>query len=827
MLTRKNVAAGILIVVSTLTFVAGAAQAENKNVITIPKLDGIKIDGDLSDWGDRGYRVEYMMGDRLEPVAPGNCGVKMRYAWDDKGLLVAFDVTDDEPKVDGDSVRITLVRVAEDGSYRFTVSMSADANNPTRIETRRQAGYGLPGKDTPGEAVMNKTARGFVTEMRISLENLGLEPKEGTAFEPLVRVVDVDKGQLKETLTWQPRVVDTETGRCVMVLGKTTSQPQVIDVMSEMSRPTSWHVIVAGPKELAGKKVVIEASGRKVAESQMEARLGQAMADVTIPVTYGQGKMTATATVAGKYNAAFPLEDADVARASAIQGMNVEFEPYCFSGVRFPKCDLGDWALAEKLLGKYKIDVTYYDPNYTKVENSTYPGRYGVVIEITPEKGPKLISYRTICKLKTSERLWNMQADAKARLPFALGLDEQTVARHSEELGSYLWGALQDNGRSDGAVLLAGIDEAKGKNIPADELYGWSQEQDRRWWLGFKRKTLGLDKIYDKPFECPRKVEGLKATVVHEGTLADAGMKADAVEKIDAACKEWVANSDQEFSVCIVRHGAVVLNKGYGMRDGKPLSPDERNWMASITKLMSSTLMMEFVDQGLVVQDERVDKYLPQLRGIKVKKPLTIRRLYNHTNGMEWVNGWDTDHDFEEKVAECYPLLGVGKEYSYNGNGFALGGKVMESISGEALPALYRKHLLRPLGCTNTRVIDTAGSTMSTPMDMAKIGQMLLNKGAYGDMRFFSEETFAKMLPLNLTPMVERGTTREYGMGCIWYPDDGLGKGVFGHGAASAAVLRICPEYDMVIVVCRNRGGANQDKYQPQFFKVVVAGIEK
>jgi CubicO group peptidase (beta-lactamase class C family) len=104
---------------------------------------------------------------------------------------------------------------------------------------------------------------------------------------------------------------------------------------------------------------------------------------------------------------------------------------------------------------------------------------------------------------------------------------------------------------------------------------------------------------------------------------------------------------------------------------------------------------------------------------------------------------------------------------------------------------------------------------------------MLLNRGAYGDMRFFNEETFQKMLPQNLTPLIGRKTAREYGMGTVWYRDEGLGNGVFGHGAASSAVLRICQDHDMVIVICRNRGGTNQDKYQKRFFRTVVEGIEK
>ena len=39
----------------------------------------------------------------------------------------------------------------------------------------------------------------------------------------------------------------------------------------------------------------------------------------------------------------------------------------------------------------------------------------------------------------------------------------------------------------------------------------------------------------------------------------------------------------------------------------------------------------------------------------------------------------------------------------------------------------------------------------STPMDMARFGQMLLNRGGYGGYHFFSPETFEAMMPRPLS----------------------------------------------------------------------------
>jgi CubicO group peptidase (beta-lactamase class C family) len=309
---------------------------------------------------------------------------------------------------------------------------------------------------------------------------------------------------------------------------------------------------------------------------------------------------------------------------------------------------------------------------------------------------------------------------------------------------------------------------------------------------------------------------------VRPGTLADAGVKEGTAEKLDALLQEWAANDDQPFAVCIVRKGVIVLHKAYGTRDGKPMTVDTKSWMASITKTMSATLMMMLVDEGLVQLDDPVDKFLPALRGIQVDKTLTLRHCYTHTGGMnKFPTSDDELADFEERVADYYPHLRVAKEWAYNGQSYALAGKVVEAVSGEALPLFYKKHLLDPLGCTGTDVIATHADAYSIPLDMAKIGQMLLNRGAYGQWRFFSPQTFEEMLPRNLSYILGPDAKRTFGIGLDGTADR------FGHGAASAATFNVDRNLELVVVMTRNKMGKNQDKYNGKFWEALKASIVK
>ncbi len=147
-------------------------------------------------------------------------------------------------------------------------------------------------------------------------------------------------------------------------------------------------------------------------------------------------------------------------------------------------------------------------------------------------------------------------------------------------------------------------------------------------------------------------------------------------------------------------------------------------------------------------------------------------------------------------------------------------------ISGETLPDFFKNHLLDPLGCENTEVEDASGGAQSVPLDMAKIAQMLLQKGKYGHMQFFSEKTFEQMLPVKVEA-ANPPWDGYYGIGTGFFKGDGLGEGTFGHGAASSAYVRIDPENDLVVIMTRSARGTNFSKYSGDFFKLIMDSLEK
>ena len=99
----------------------------------------------------------------------------------------------------------------------------------------------------------------------------------------------------------------------------------------------------------------------------------------------------------------------------------------------------------------------------------------------------------------------------------------------------------------------------------------------------------------------------------------------------------------------------------FGTLDGKKVTRETQTWVASLTKLMTGTLMMLFVDQGLVGLDDPVKKFLPEFDR-EVATDLTIRHLFTHTNGFSARGTWGGDRNpsLENVIGQYLPYL-LGK----------------------------------------------------------------------------------------------------------------------------------------------------------------------
>ena len=813
-----------------------ASEPDDAPLFDIPKLKNIVIDGNPNDWDGHGYCVNILsaMGPR-QPTS--DFDVNFRLGWDERGLLALVRVCDDihvEHNEDEflwkrDSLEFFIAPSwgAHD-VVKVTLSPGLDNDHPWlryHFENNRDSGE-LEEEELSIQAVRSKTTRlspGYVLEVLLPWKNLKIDPKNGHEIAFQIYARDFDSREHKSFSLWhsQPGVSNTTAKMNRLRLSNKTSSAVRAVAQGDYDGFSYAHVRLTGEKSLAGTRVKINDVDRTLATTQWIASDGWSVADIYLPMlpleqSYGR------LTVPVEHGAELYIELGNVGekRAKALMTEELNFDPYVFSGNQFPKCqfDRPQWIRA--LLGPYSLKTTFYDAHGNRVLYPEEPGRYGAVIEINPDKGRVQRRFRTLFRSPENFSWWHGTVPISIEFPPELGIKPQIAAEHVVDINEYLRLRMGDDciQKQGAAILLAGLYEARSESGTVgrhNDVYAL----DRQWWIDLRRKLYAMEP--PKQLLRPSLIVGEPARTLREGTIQEAEIRPGSIEKIDWLCREWEDDSDEAFAVCLVRHGVVFFHKAYGQRYGKSMSVDTRSWMASITKMLSASLVMMFADQELLSLDDPIDRYLPAFRGIEVKTPLTLRHLLTHTNGL-W--GWGNDEsDFDEIIAGYYPYLEVGKRVAYNGSGIALSGKIMEAITGKVLPKLYKEHLLDPLGCTNTDVNDTSGRSFSIPLNIAKVAQMLLNRGAYETQRFFSETTFEKMIPGKLTQVLGPSTNVERGLGLVWMDKD---KKVFGHGAASSATLQIDPGNDLIVIITRNAAGENFGRYYHPFLRAVYESLD-
>ena len=166
--------------------------------------------------------------------------------------------------------------------------------------------------------------------------------------------------------------------------------------------------------------------------------------------------------------------------------------------------------------------------------------------------------------------------------------------------------------------------------------------------------------------------------------------------------------------VSVVKDGQVLFQKGYGYADfeaKKPVLPDQTLFRpGSISKLFTTTAVMQLVEQGKLDLDRDVNEYLDFEIPKTYPEPVTLRQLLTHTAGFE-----DTLKNlFVAHVSDMKPLrvylvnempariFPPGKVPSYSNYGFTLSGYIVERVSGENFERYIENHILKPLRMTNS-----------------------------------------------------------------------------------------------------------------------------
>jgi CubicO group peptidase (beta-lactamase class C family) len=182
--------------------------------------------------------------------------------------------------------------------------------------------------------------------------------------------------------------------------------------------------------------------------------------------------------------------------------------------------------------------------------------------------------------------------------------------------------------------------------------------------------------------------------------------------------------------------------------------------LASITKAIVGLGIGKLVAEGRIASiDDPVSKYLPEFKG-GGREAITVRHVLEHSTGLK------TERPFGLEVQQAYSALasaisaepsgeppGIGGQYDNRGMQLLCG--VIRSVTREDVQDYMRREIFDPLGITRMEwARDRSGASYChagiamMPMDLVKIGILVMARGQYADRRIIPERWFDLALPL-------------------------------------------------------------------------------
>lgn len=290
------------------------------------------------------------------------------------------------------------------------------------------------------------------------------------------------------------------------------------------------------------------------------------------------------------------------------------------------------------------------------------------------------------------------------------------------------------------------------------------------------------------------------------------------------------------------------FNEAVGYADGKKelANRDNQFKIASITKTMTATVILQMQEEGKLKITDSVSKYLSDIKYARINEihyfkkkaygnSLTIQQLLQHTSGLAdiftdaafrfYVNlyfnkkqNWDP-----EKLMKRYYKYALNKDahfapdsgYYYSDVNYFLLGLIIEKVSGQKLAQQFRTRIFEPLKMTQTyfeyyesptgegktahsylgkrnitKTLNTSydwagGGVVSTTSDLAVFLKALFNGNLY------HQESTLQAMTRMLPHTSQSGRVSYYGLGLYQYTFNG--DIFYGHGGFWGSLIAYCP----------------------------------
>ncbi len=204
-------------------------------------------------------------------------------------------------------------------------------------------------------------------------------------------------------------------------------------------------------------------------------------------------------------------------------------------------------------------------------------------------------------------------------------------------------------------------------------------------------------------------------------------------------------------SLAIIQDGRKIYTKGYGFADlsnGREVNADLTGFrIASVTKTLTATAVMQLVEKGLLDLHTPIDEYLPDRNfSFLGDQSITMHHLLTHTAGFDLTDTGDAALKSEDVIPierlVRYHMPSIvhppGTVYSYSNFGYTLAGYIIQVISGIPYEEFISRNILIPLKMNN--------SNMSQPLS-APFADNLSKSYRWTDRQIEIQRDFTNTVP--------------------------------------------------------------------------------
>jgi CubicO group peptidase (beta-lactamase class C family) len=491
--------------------------------------------------------------------------------------------------------------------------------------------------------------------------------------------------------------------------------------------------------------------------------------------------------------------------------------------------------------GEFALKVRWFDAKGEEVDRAERPGRYGAYVEGIPDEGPVIRRSRTFfffdptaADKLTGEPPWEVPREAK------LGISQSAWDRHREYLQRFMDQALSNALMTSEQAAILAASLAEYESCQDRDAWESPELRHQEHQLSIRRKVRSRD-VPTVSLNRPLEVDVLNPILI-VGSPEEAGFSDQLPDRLREFCEDWLRDSESPFTMVVARRGVVVFHEGFGRhRDGELVGTATPYPLFSLTKTLAGTMLGMFLDQGLLKLDDPVGTILPDFP-LDGPGAFTFRACMMHVTGLQGHSVWDGfDNPWMDNVV-AQGLETLTSAYAYSGVPYDLTGFAMQELTGKTISRLFQDHLFEPLGMQGATITGMGTGAELRAIDLAKLGQMWLQRGTYGSHRFFSDEVWKGLLPESYEDRFPGLAPRaaDYGSGTQWvdipHPragEDGLpvdaklvGNRTLGHGSFSGTVFRVDLENEVVIAVGRFSAGPNHRKHLEELLLLIDEAIE-